>query len=193
MSTDLIETRIQDSIKIKQNILNDPVMVQAISDIAEVITEVLNNNGKLLLCGNGGSASDALHFAGEIVGRFQKERRALPAVVLNSDVATMTAIANDYGYEEVFSRQVDGHMNSSDVFIGISTSGNSGNVVKAAIRAKEIGGKCLALVGGNGGKMKEIADYTLSVPCSVTARIQECHIMIIHILCELIEEKVFLS
>lgn len=191
MNIDLIKTRIEHSIDVKQKILNDEKIICKISNIADVIVNALTNGGKLILCGNGGSASDALHFAGEIVGRFQKERKSLPAIVLNADVATMTAIANDYNYNEIFSRQVDGHMNSSDVFIGITTSGNSQNVVNAAIRAKEIGGKCISLAGGNGGKIKNIVDYSLVVPSDITARIQESHILIIHILCELIEERMF--
>ena len=138
-------------------------------------------------CGNGGSASDALHFAGEIIGRFQREREAWPAIVLNADVATMTAIANDYGYEEIFSRQAEGHCKPGDVFIGISTSGNSKNVIKAIRAAKKKGCKTAGLLGKEGGMIKDIVDYSIIIPCNVTARIQECHILLIHIICEIVE------
>ena len=140
-----------------------------------------------MLCGNGGSASDALHFAGEIVGRFQKERSAWPAVVLNADVATMTAIANDYSYDDVFARQAEGHVKPGDLFIGISTSGNSENVLRAARTAKAKGAKTAALLGKDGGKIAREVDYPLIVHYNVTARVQECHICMIHILCEIAE------
>ena len=139
------------------------------------------------MCGNGGSASDALHFAGEIVGRFQKERKAWPAVVLNSDVATMTAIANDYSYDDMFARQAEGHVNKGDILIGISTSGNSENVLRAVRVAKSKGAKTVALLGKDGGKIAKEVDYPLVVRYNTTARVQECHICIIHILCEISE------
>lgn len=178
---------ISDSIGLKQSLLQDEKLINTIDELANQITYCFKKNGKLIICGNGGSASDALHFAGEIVGRFQKERKAWPAVVLNSDVATMTAIANDYGYDEVFARQVEGHIRPGDVFIGISTSGNSENVYRAMLKAKEFGAKTVCLSGKDGGKIGREADYVIIVPSSVTARIQECHIMIIHIICELVE------
>ena len=138
--------------------------------------------------GNGGSASDALHFAGEIVGRFQKERKAWPAIALNSDVASITAISNDYGYEEVFARQVEGIVSSGDVVIGISTSGNSENVYRGVLMGKEKGAKTIALLGKNGGKIKNVVDYPLVVENDTVSKIQESHICIIHIMCELIED-----
>ena len=141
----------------------------------------------MVLCGNGGSASDALHFAGEIVGRFIRERDAWPAVVLNADVATMTAIGNDYGYDDVFSRQAQAHCQEGDVFIGISTSGNSENVRRALEMAKSKGCKTAALLGKDGGIIGKIADIPLIVPCNTTARVQESHILLIHIMCELVE------
>ena len=142
-----------------------------------------------MLCGNGGSASDALHFAGEIVGRFQKERNAWPAVVLNSDVATMTAIANDYSYDEIFSRQAEAHVTGRDIFIGISTSGNSKNVLNALKVSRSKGAKTAALLGKDGGKIASEVDYALIVPCNTTARVQESHICLIHILCEICENE----
>ena len=184
---ELIRERIQDSIKVKQSLLENSVLLNAVSDLADEIVRCIRNGGKLVLCGNGGSASDALHFAGEIVGRFQKERSPWPAVVLNADVATMTAIANDYSYDEVFSRQAEAHVTDKDIFIGISTSGNSKNVMKAVEVSRKKGAKTAALLGKDGGKIAPMVDYALVVPCNTTARVQECHICLIHILCEIAE------
>lgn len=184
---ELIKKRINDSIEVKKNILTNDELVEKVNDLSHEITKVVKNGAKIVICGNGGSASDALHFAGEIVGRFQKERSAWPAVVLNADVATMTAIGNDYGYDEVFSRQAEAHVNSGDIFIGISTSGNSENVYRAAKVAKAKGAKTAAFLGKDGGKIGKNVDYPIIVPCMVTARVQECHIMLIHIICEIVE------
>ena len=184
---ELIRERIQDSIKVKQSLLENSVLLNAVSDLADEIVRCIRNGGKLVLCGNGGSASDALHFAGEIVGRFQKERNPWPAVVLNADVATMTAIANDYSYDEVFSRQAEAHVTDKDIFIGISTSGNSKNVMKAVEVSRKKGAKTAALLGKDGGKIAPMVDYALVVPCNTTARVQESHICLIHILCEIAE------
>lgn len=183
----IIRERIQDSIEVKRGLLTNEKLLQTVSDLADAIANCIKNGGKVVLCGNGGSASDALHFAGEIVGRFQKERSAWPAVVLNADVATMTAIANDYGYDNVFARQAEGHVNPGDVFIGISTSGNSENVLQAVDAAKKKGAKTAALLGKDGGKIGKLVDYPVIVPSMVTARVQESHIMIIHIICEIVE------
>ena len=184
---DLIKERINESIKVKQSILDDNELLENISKVADEIVLCIKNGGKLILCGNGGSCSDSQHFAGEIVGRFQKERKAWSAIVLNSDVATMTAIANDYSYDEVFARQAEAHTNKDDIFIGISTSGNSENVLRALKTAKSKGAKVVALLGKDGGKISHEADYPLTVRYNITARVQECHICIIHILCELVE------
>lgn len=184
---ELIRERINDSISVKQSLLNDSVLLENISRVADEIVACIRNGGKLILCGNGGSASDALHFAGEIVGRFQRERDSWPAVVLNADVATMTAIANDYSYDDVFARQAQAHANKGDILIGISTSGNSENVLRALRAAKSKGAKTVALLGKDGGKISRETDYPLVVRHDVTARVQECHICIIHILCEIAE------
>ena len=189
IQVELIRQRISDSIAVKQQLLGNDVLINTVSTLADDIVTAIANGRKLVICGNGGSASDALHFAGEIVGRFVMERKAWPAVVLNADVATMTAISNDYGYNDVFARQAEGHVKPGDIFVGISTSGNSENVYRAQLKAKELGAKTACLVGKDGGKIGRNADYSIIVPCQVTARIQECHIMIIHILCELVEEK----
>lgn len=185
----MIKKRFQESIEVKTNILQDDSLIHLINDLAGAITESIQNGGKLLLCGNGGSASDALHTAGELVGRFQQERKAWPAIVLNADVATLTAIANDYGYDEIFARQVEAHMTHRDLLLGISTSGNSNNIVRAFVKAKEIGGKTALLSGRDGGKLKSMADFPVVVSSNVTARIQESHICIAHILCELVESE----
>ena len=186
---ELIVKRIKESIAVKQTLLENGELLENVDRLSNAVTEAILNGNKLVICGNGGSASDSLHFAGEIVGRFQKERNAWPAVVLNADVATMTAIANDYSYDDVFARQAQGHVNSGDVFIGISTSGNSENVFRAIKVAKEKGAVTAALLGKDGGKIKGEVNYPLVVPCDVTARVQESHILLIHIICELAEEK----
>lgn len=188
-NAELTRRRISDSIDAKKNLLADGTMVNTIAALADRIAECLAGGGKLVLCGNGGSASDALHFAGEIVGRFEKERKAWPAVVLNADVAAMTAISNDYGYESVFARQAEAHLTPNDMFIGISTSGNSENVYRAVLKAREIGAGTAALLGRDGGKIADKVDFPIIVRHNVTARVQECHILIIHILCEIAEAK----
>ena len=183
----IVRERIQDSITVKTEILLDDQIQESIYTLANAVTNSLKEGNKLILCGNGGSASDALHFAGEIVGRFQKERDALPAVVLNADVTTMTAVANDYCFEDIFARQAQAHVKKGDFFIGISTSGNSENVYRAMKVAQNQGAYTAALLGKDGGKVGKESNYSIIVPSNVTARIQESHIMIIHILCELIE------
>lgn len=188
---ELIRRRIQDSIDVKRAVLADDILLETVSVLADEIICCMKEERKLILCGNGGSASDALHFAGEMIGRFQKERRAWPVIVLNADVATMTAIANDYGYNEIFARQVGGYVSKGDVFAGISTSGNSENVYRAVLAAKNMGAKTAALLGNDGGKIGREVDYPIVVPSRIAARIQESHITLIHILCELVEDGLF--
>lgn len=183
----LIKQRIRESVDVKTTLLSNGALLGCVEAVSEALTECIRNGGKLVLCGNGGSASDALHFAGEMVGRFQKERSAWPAVVLNADVATMTAIANDYSYDDVFARQALAFVTDKDLFLGISTSGNSENVYRAMLVAKEKGAKTAALLGKDGGKIGEQADFSMVIPCHTTARIQESHIMLIHIICEIVE------
>ncbi len=185
---EVITNRIKESIQAKQKILQDEIMIDLIQQIAGTISNCIKSGGKIVLCGNGGSASDALHFAGEIVGRFKKERSAWPAIVLNSNEATMTAIANDYGYDEVFARQVDAFVSKGDIFIGFSTSGNSKNVYKAVLSAKKKNANTVAFLGKNGGIIGDITDKSIIIPSDDTARIQECHIMLIHIICEIVEQ-----
>lgn len=183
-----IRQEIQASIEVKQKILNDEEFIAQIEAAALCLIEALKQGGKILICGNGGSASDALHIAGEIVGRFQKERRAYAAVALNADPAVMTAVANDYDFEQIFARQVEGLMTEKDVLLGLSTSGNSANVIRAFEKAKQIGGKTVLLSGKSGGKLRMMADVPLVVPSDVTAHIQEAHECIYHILCGLVEQ-----
>lgn len=185
---DKIEMEIKESIEAKQRVIEDKKALEILETMASQITESLKNGGKLLICGNGGSASDALHIVGEIVGRFQKERKAYSAIALNADIATMTAIANDYGYDQVFARQVEGLMNEKDILLGISTSGNSENVIKAVEKAHEIGGKAFLFSGKTGGKLKTICDLSIIAPSDVTAHIQEVHVCLYHILSGLIED-----
>ena len=185
----IIRQRIIDSINVKKELLNNEGLIDMVGSVSEAIVKTIKNGGKIVLCGNGGSASDALHFAGEIVGRFQKERNPWPAVVLNADVATLTAIANDYGYDDAFARQAKAHLTSKDVFVGISTSGNSTNVIRAVEVAKGIGANTVAFLGKDGGQLAKMVDYPIVVPCNTTARVQESHIMLIHIICELVEER----
>ncbi len=161
-----------------------------IAEIAERLSSALKSGGKLLICGNGGSAADAQHFAAELVGRFEKERNGLPAIALTTDTSSLTAIGNDYGFDRLFSRQVEALATSSDVLIGISTSGNSENVVMAIKKAKERGCQTIGMTGKDGGRIAAEADMNINVPVQRTARIQEAHLTILHILCEIIENEV---
>ena len=154
----------------------------------ELITTAIKNGHKVLLAGNGGSAADAQHIAAELSGRFVKERKALPGIALTVDTSALTAIANDYGYDQVFSRQVEALAQPGDLFIGISTSGNSQGILNAFETAKETGCKTLGLSGRDGGKMNGLCDLNIIVPSQVTARIQEMHILIGHILCKAVDD-----
>jgi D-sedoheptulose 7-phosphate isomerase len=159
----------------------------------QIIVETLKSDKKVLICGNGGSASDAQHLAAELIGRFEKERRALPAISLSTDTSILTALSNDYGYDKVFSRQVEGLSAAGDLLIGISTSGNSKNVILAMKSAKDKGVKSIGLLGRNGGELASLVDIPVIVPHSVTARIQEVHIFVIHFWAALIEKQLFAS
>jgi len=167
-------------------------MVTSLADpihaVAETLITSYRSGRKLLTMGNGGSAADAQHFAAEMVGRYLRERRALPAIALTVDPSAVTAIANDYGFPEVFARQVRAHARPGDVVFGISTSGNSENICRAFDAARAAKATTVALGGGTGGRMRELADLAIVAPTAVTPRIQECHITIIHILCDLVEE-----
>ncbi len=158
--------------------------------IAEELAETFTNGNKVLICGNGGSNCDALHFAEEFTGRFRKERRALPAIAI-SDSSHITCVGNDYGFDYIFSKGVEAYGKEGDMFIGISTSGNSGNVIKAVEKAKELGMKTVALLGKDGGKLKGMCDYEFIIPGETSDRIQEIHMMILHIIIEGVERIMF--
>lgn len=162
-------------------------LLPQISEVANAMRDCIARGGKILLMGNGGSAADSQHIAAEIVGRFKKERRGLPAIALTTDTSILTSVGNDYGYEHIFSRQVEALCSSQDLVIGITTSGNSPNVVRAVEMAKSIGAVTVGMTGGNGGKLAALCDYNLVMPSSDTPRIQEAHIFIGHSLCDLLE------
>lgn len=177
---------ILESIQVKEGLLKSDI--SSILKVSELIIESLKKGGKLLVFGNGGSAGDAQHIAAELVGRFKKDRRALSAIALTVNTSIITALANDFGYEVVFARQIEALAGKNDIALGISTSGKAKNVALGLKQAKKMGLKTVALTGGDGGELIKLADVSLVVPSSVTARIQEAHILIGHIICELIEE-----
>ena len=186
-----IKNIIQASIDAKQQILQDEHFVKIIEDVANVISQAFLNGRRAWFCGNGGSAADAQHLAAELSGRFYKNRKALPAEALHCNTSYLTAVANDYHYNDIYARLVDGIAEKGDVLLGFSTSGNSANIVKAFEVAKEKGVITVGLTGITGGQMKGLSDYLFNVPSSDTPRIQESHILIGHILCQLVEEKIF--
>ncbi len=182
---------IRSSIRVKEEILTQPVLLDTIAKTAEIMIKALNEEKKILFCGNGGSAADAQHLAAELSGRFYMDRRPLPAEALHVNSSYLTAIANDYSYDVVFSRLVEGMGQSGDVLIGLSTSGNSKNILNAMLAAKQKNMIAVGMTGTTGGKMKDVCDYLINVPSNDTPRIQESHIMIGHILCEIIENTMF--
>lgn len=184
--TKLVRRRIEASIRVKQKF--SLRLMRDIALAAETIAEAYRAGGRLILLGNGGSAADAQHIACEMVGRFLTERKPLDAVALGANVPALTAIANDYGYVRAFERQLEAAARPCDVVIGISTSGNSPNIIRALKRAKKIGCATIAMTGRTGGKLKGAADILLNVPSTETPRIQESHILIGHIICELVEK-----
>lgn len=189
--TDTASKLLQDSIDVKQAMLADQALLASIANVAERCVDVLRAGNKLLLAGNGGSASDAQHIAAELVGRFEVDRKGLPALALTTNASQLTAISNDYGYEAVFSRQVEAFGAKGDLFVGLSTSGNSANVVAAAEVAKAQGLTIVGMTGAAGGKLEALCDVCLKIPSTNTARIQESHITVGHILCAQIEAALF--
>ena len=182
---------IEASIATKQSLLSSPDLVVTVATVSEILVNALKQGNKLLLFGNGGSAADAQHIAAELVGRFAFDRPALPALALSVNSSCVTAIGNDYGFDQVFSRQIEALARSGDVAVGISTSGNSANVLRAMSTAKKIGLKTIALTGRSGGSLKNAVDYCICAPSSETPQIQECHILIGHIISELVEREIF--
>jgi len=189
--TEYIRSEIEASAQTKQKILEDEALIALIAKVGELCVELYRNGKKTLLAGNGGSAADAQHIAAELVGRYGFDRPSIPSLALTTDTSNLTAIGNDYGYDKVFSRQLEGMGQEGDLFIGISTSGNSQNIVNAFESAKAKGITTVALVGRDGGQMGKMADYAIIVPSNATPRIQESHILIGHILCDIIEKTLF--
>ena len=177
---------IKSYIALEQEILSK-LDIDTINEALNLLDETRLKKGRIYICGNGGSAADSQHLAAEFVGRFQKERAGLPAIALTVDTSILTAVGNDYGYDKVFVRQVQALARSGDVLVGISTSGNSANVVEAVELAKSMGVFCVGMTAEGGGKMKTLCDECVAVPAKVTARAQEMHILIGHILCELVD------
>jgi len=184
----IIKQRIEDSISVKTQLLNNQALISQIEKLALAIQNVLANNGKIYFAGNGGSFADSMHLTAEFVSRFQQERQALPAIALGTNNCNLTAIGNDYTFDDVFARELKALGYFEDIFIGISTSGNSENIIRAVHAAThDVGMKAYCLTGETGGKLKQHAEC-ICVPSTRTARIQETHILIGHIVCELVEE-----
>ena len=184
-----IESSLNESIKIRAEILSSSV--EPVAQIANILVEAFKAGHSLYIMGNGGSAADAQHISGELVGRFKKDRKPLPALALTTDTSVLTAIANDFGYDRCFERQVEAFVKDGDVVFSLSTSGNSANIINANILARKMGAKTIALTGEGGGRLKDHVDVCLEIPSADTARIQECHITIGHILCSIIEKELF--
>ena len=186
-----IRNIIQASIDTKQKLLADPTLIETIEKVTALTAQAFRNGNKVLFCGNGGSAADAQHLAAEFSGRFYTDRDPLPSEALHCNSSYMTAVANDYGYDVVYSRIVKGTGKPGDVLIALSTSGNSVNIINAIEQAKNLGMITVGLTGETGGKMRNICDHLVNVPSSDTPRIQESHIMVGHIICQLVEQELF--
>lgn len=186
-----IKDIVSASINTKQQLLADASLLNRIEEVTSQVVLAFKNGNKVLFCGNGGSAADAQHLAAEFSGRFYTDRDPLPSEALHCNTSYLTAVANDYSYDVVYSRMVKGLGKKGDVLIGLSTSGNSVNIIKAIEQAKEIGMITVCLTGETGGKMKDLTDYLINIPSKDTPRIQESHIMVGHIICQLVEEQLF--
>lgn len=186
-----IKDIINASVSVKQQLLTDEKILSTVNTLVDVITDAFKNGNKVLFCGNGGSAADAQHLAAEFSGRFYIDRDALPAEALHVNTSYLTAVGNDYSYDVIYARLIKGLGQKGDVLVGLSTSGNSKNVVLAFEEAKRKGMITVGFTGATGGKMKELSDYLLNVPSTDTPRIQESHILLGHIICQLVEEKYF--
>jgi D-sedoheptulose 7-phosphate isomerase len=188
---DYITGQIQETQQVMSVMSADDSLLARLAAAAEACIASLNNGGKILLAGNGGSAADAQHIAGEFVSRFAFDRPGLPAIALTTDTSILTAIGNDYGYDKLFARQMEAHAQKGDVFIAYSTSGKSSNVIAALQEARNRAVICIGMTGNRGGAMKELCDFYLDVPCSDTPKIQEGHAVLGHILCGLVEQALF--
>ncbi|MFK8186598.1 MAG: D-sedoheptulose 7-phosphate isomerase [Phormidesmis sp.] len=187
----LISQQITEAVSVKQSLASSPEAIAAIQQAAQKCVAVYQRGNKILIAGNGGSAADAQHMAAELSGRFNFDRPGIPAIALTANSSAVTAIANDYGYEKVFSRQAQAYGQPGDLFVGISTSGNSKNILAAIEHCQENEIETVALTGLGGGKMAEACDVAIQIPSQSTPRIQECHILIVHMLCAAVEEVLF--
>lgn len=188
---DIVRRSIDASIATKQQILANEKLLNTINEVAQVMIKALREGKRVLWCGNGGSAADAQHLAAELSGRFYYDRPPLNSEALHCNTSYLTAVANDYGYDLIYSRMIDGACKPRDVLVGISTSGNSKNICNAFRKAKDLGVVTVAMTGESGGEMKKMADYLLNIPSADTPRIQESHIMVGHIICEIVEAQMF--
>ena len=186
--TRMIEEMIQESLKVKRTLYDQ---VENIEKIATEMENCFERGNKIWIMGNGGSAADAQHIAGELVGRFKLERPALSAIALTTDTSVMTAWANDHEYDTIFAREIEAHAKPDDILFGLSTSGNSENIIKAFEKGREMGAYLISLTGNDGGRIKEISYSNVNVDSTNTPRIQESHMLVYHILCELVEERMF--
>jgi D-sedoheptulose 7-phosphate isomerase len=186
-----IKDIIRSSINVKAEVLNNETLLKTLTECIDVITTSFKNGNKVLFAGNGGSAADAQHLAAEFSGRFYTDRDALHAEALHCNTSYITAVANDYSYDVIYSRIIKGIGKKGDVLVGLSTSGNSKNIINAFETAKEKGVITIGFTGTTGGKMKEVSDYLINVPSTDTPRIQESHILLGHIICQLVEEKLY--
>jgi len=191
MSKSQIQSIIESSIEVKQALLKDEQLMLEIEKTVDAITHAFKKGNAVYFAGNGGSAADAQHLAAEFSGRFYKDRKALPSDALHCNSSYLTAVANDYSYDVIYARLLEGLAKSGDVLVGISTSGNSANIVKAFEMAKSIGVVTVGFTGATGGKMKTLSDFLINIPSTTTPRIQESHILVGHIICELVEENIF--
>jgi D-sedoheptulose 7-phosphate isomerase len=188
---DLIKKNIKDSLKIKKDLLKNETLIKQIVEIADLIIKAFKTEKKLLFCGNGGSAADAQHLAAEFSGRYYLNRAPLHAEALHTDTSFMTAVANDFSFDQVYSRLIKGIGKDGDILIGMSTSGNSKNVTKALEQAKKQGLITIGFTGKKGGEMNNHCDLIINIPSNDTPRIQECHLMLGHAICELVEKELF--
>lgn len=187
----LINEQILEAVAVKQSLADSPETIAAIQQAAQKCVSVYQRGNKILIAGNGGSAADAQHMAAELSGRFNFDRPGIPAIALTANTSAVTAIANDYGYEKVFSRQAQAYGQPGDLFVGISTSGNSKNILAAIDHCRASKMETIALTGLGGGKMAEVCDVSIQIPSKSTPRVQECHILIVHMLCAAVEEVLF--
>jgi len=191
MHQDKIKHILTNSISVKQAVLNDDELLRTIETVVELMASTFSNGNKVLFCGNGGSAADAQHLAAEFSGRFYSDRNPLPSEALHCNTSFLTAVGNDYGYEFVYSRMMKGIGRPGDILVGLSTSGNSPNIINAFEVCREIGVVTIGMTGATGGKMLGLSDHIINVPSTDTPRIQESHITIGHIICQLVEERLF--